>query len=76
MENHKSDRSEAERAFRESLERLREAMQSKPDATEAAPPTEPPPSPTNDAALWEDAIEDIDRFLESRNPSHDDRESD
>lgn len=73
MENHKSDRSEAERAFRESLERLREAMQSKPE--QPRQPEKPPPLPT-DAAVWEDAIADIDRFLESRNPPSGDRDFD
>jgi hypothetical protein len=55
------------------LERLREAMQSKPE--QPRQPEKPPPLPT-DAAVWEDAIADIDRFLESRNPPSGDRDSD
>ncbi|MBO9999618.1 MAG: hypothetical protein J7641_11545 [Cyanobacteria bacterium SID2] len=63
MEHNNHDRSAAERAFRESLERLREALE-----TPKKPSSEKPPV-SNEAALWEDAIEDIEQFLNARPPN-------
>ncbi|MDC0835467.1 hypothetical protein AY599_01480 [Leptolyngbya valderiana BDU 20041] len=71
MEHHKHDRSAAERAFRESLERLRETLETPKKAASDVPP---PVSPANEAELWEDAIDDIERFLNARHPQDSDSE--
>ncbi|MGC9502336.1 hypothetical protein [Baaleninema sp.] len=71
MEHHNHDRSAAERAFRESLERLRETLENPPPKQAAS---EVPPSPANEAELWEDAIDDIERFLNARHPQDSDSE--
>lgn len=68
-------RQQAERAFQESLERLREAAEKKAKPT---PPRVPDPKASSSVPIdpkeWEDAVADIDRYLSSRqiDPSEED----
>lgn len=71
MEPNTPDRPDAEPTFQETLERLRQAMNSHPrdSETSKAKPVEPPSDMPTDLAIWEDAIADIEQFLESKNPN-------
>ncbi|USR92657.1 hypothetical protein NEA10_08050 [Phormidium yuhuli AB48] len=69
MEPNTPDLPDAESTFEETLEQLRQAMNSKPRESQPskAKPVEPPSDMPTDLAIWEDAIADIEKFLESKN---------
>lgn len=71
MEPNTPDRPDAEPTFEETLEQLRKAMNSHPKDSETpkAKPVEPPSDMPTDLAIWEDAIADIEQFLNSKNPN-------